>query len=109
MNRKILVGSLALLFFLVLATIFITNSKNFKFQDSSLTRKPETDKMQAADIQEEKILLPTGNVDDTVDAIINESNSENNLVSGVDDVAKDAVNNTQEADDLANAYDENEL
>lgn len=58
---------------------------------------------------EEKVPVATGRVDDTVNAIIDEANKEKDLVSGADSAAKDAINDSQEADDLKNAYDENEF
>jgi PBP1b-binding outer membrane lipoprotein LpoB len=81
---------------------------------SGCGNKPEkssqnTDNSQKSVAEEDSVPAPTGKIDDTVNAIIDESNKENNLVSGADSVAKDAVNDSQETDDFVKAYDENEF
>ena len=97
--KKITVSILTLVFMLTLAGC---GNKSDKKDRDKKNQEPMAQ-------TEEKAPVATGRVDDTVNAIIDEANKENDLVSGADNVAKDAINDAQEADDLKNAYDENEF
>lgn len=99
MIKKLSILSIAIVFSLTLSGCGNKPSKTSKGDDGS--KKPV--------LQEEKAPAPTGKVDDTVDAIIDEANKESDLVTGADSVAKDAINDSQETDDLSKAYDENEF
>ncbi|HRZ95289.1 MAG TPA: hypothetical protein P5262_01845 [Candidatus Moranbacteria bacterium] len=99
MSKKISVFSLVFAFALIFSGC--GNKSDKSSRDSETSQKNV--------VQEEKIPVPTGKVDDTVNAILEESNSEKNMVSGADSVAKDAINDSQETDDFVKAYDENEF
>lgn len=99
MSKKISVSVIILTFGLVLSGCGNKSDKSSKNSETS----------QKNVVQEEKIPAPTGKVDDTVNAILEESNSEKNLVSGADSVARDAINDSQETDDFVKSYDENEF
>jgi hypothetical protein len=100
MSKKISALTLVLAFVLIFSGCGNKSDKSSQNRDNS--QKPVA-------VEADKVPAPTGKVDDTVNAILEESNSEKNLVSGADSAAKDAINDSQETDDFVKAYDENEF
>jgi len=76
---------------------------------SKVTDKSQNKNVQDKSKNEEALPVPTGKVDDTVNAIEDEVNSEQAVTSQEEQAAKSAASNNQAADDLANTYDENEF
>ncbi|HPN96761.1 MAG TPA: hypothetical protein PLK35_03260 [Candidatus Moranbacteria bacterium] len=102
MSKKAIILTVLSVLLLVLAIFGLQKAKINSL--STNTSIPSVVKMP-----KEALAKPTGNVGDTVDAIINESTEEKSLLLAEDEVAKNAVSDKQEADDLSKSYDENEF
>lgn len=76
---------------------------------SKVADKHDNKNVQDKNKKEETLPAPTGKVDDAVNAIEDEVNSEKAVVSDEEQAAQNAASNNQAADDLANTYDENEF
>lgn len=84
--------------------------KNVPVQNQTSSVNVNTSESQKeATSQEEKLPVPSGKVDDIVNAMTDETNKEKANLSDEETAASEAANDTDDLNNLSNSYDENEL
>lgn len=115
-NKKVTAIILAgILFFVAGAFLWVRSLKQSSLSglsedvSSGIKIENRKEKDQGEDIGMEKIPAATGKVDDIVKSMTDEAEKENLSLSEEDNVATDAVNDTEDINNLSNSYDENQL
>ena len=73
------------------------------------TNKKDAQLPNSPAIQEEALPKATGKIDDLVDAVLKEADSEKNTLADEERTASDAAADVEEINNLEKSYDENEL
>lgn len=106
MPLKIKLAPIVLVF--AIAVLFSGCSQN-KLETKSIPEN-KSEKIQNSDGAYQEVLpQPTGNADDITDAILSGAESETTLVSEEAEKAQSFIDDSAEADDFGQAYDENEF
>lgn len=96
---------IALPVFVLSAVIILSGCEQKNSKDATPPAKPAT----GSSATEEKLPEPTGKTEDIVSAAMESADTETAEISKEESAAQTSLDDSQEADDFGQAYDENEF